>query len=57
MDQRVPPRWFLVVIVVAVVAVGLPSAAQSFNYAEALQKSMLLLRGAALRPAARRATA
>jgi endoglucanase len=37
MDQRVPPRWFAVAIAVATAT---PVAAQSFNYAEALQKSL-----------------
>src|SRR5512134_58491 len=41
MDQRVPPRWFLAVAVLAVLAGSvLPSTAQPFNYAEALQKSL-----------------
>ena len=37
MDQRVPSRWFAVAIAVATAT---PVAAQSFNYAEALQKSL-----------------
>jgi hypothetical protein len=37
MDQRVPSRWFAVAIAVSTAT---PAAAQSFNYAEALQKSL-----------------
>ena len=40
MDQRVPPRWFLLAAVSAVVGSAVPSSAQPFNYAEALQNSL-----------------
>src|SRR5262245_56989841 len=40
MDQRVPPRWFLVAAVLSALGSALPSSAQPFNYAEALQKSL-----------------
>jgi endoglucanase len=38
MDQRVPPRWFAVAAALATLAA--PASAQTFNYAEALQKSL-----------------
>src|SRR4029077_807427 len=40
MDQRVPPRWFGVVAALAfALAAVSPLSAQTFNYAEALQKA------------------
>src|SRR4030095_13008604 len=40
MDQRVPPRWFASLTALVALAAAGRVEAQSFNYAEALQKSL-----------------
>ena len=40
MDQRVPPRWFLLTLALGVPLAPAQVSAQTFNYAEALQKSL-----------------